>query len=125
MTKNQSSDYDSLFREYLRICNEGLHANKGCYPYPRVMREMEDRLRSHPIQVAIYDQYQDQPEIRYEMVMDGECLAFRAPRKKVQAKHPWLISKHYLEEVTQHPPIYIGNPAQLDWTWLTCPDVGV
>ena len=120
-----SSNCGALFREYIRICNEALEANKDCYPYPRVMRQIEGRLCDHPVQVVIYDEHENQSEAVYDMVMEGQRLAIQPPHKKPPVKHPWLVSRHYLEEVTQHPQTYISNPAQLDWKWLNCHDVGV
>ena len=121
----QSPNYDALFQEYLRICNEALEANKDCYPYSCIMQEIEDRLRSHAVQVAIIDKDEKHPEALYDLVILDRLLAVKPPHKKPHAKCPWRITRQFLEEVALHPQAYINNPAQLNWEWLNSCDVGV
>ena len=125
MTKTSAAHYDGLFQEYLRICNEALAVNKGCVPYYCVMEEIENRLNSHAIQVAIYDKDKLHPEASYDLIIQDHKLTAKPPHKKPQVKCPWLISRQHLEDVTAHPQVYINNPAKLDWEWLNNCNVGV
>lgn len=110
----------TLFQEYIRICNAALDANKHCYPYDRVIREIENRLCFHAVHAAVYDEDGARPEIFFELKMHESQIVAKSCHKP-HAKKPWRISRHYLEEVTQHPQSYITDPAQLNWAWLNNP----
>ena len=121
----KSADYDALFAEYLRVCNEALETNKDCFPYYCVMQEIEDRLKTHVVQVSIYDKDEHHPEALYDLIIKDQCLAVKPPHKKPHVKCPWRITRQFLEEVAANPQTYINNPAQLNWEWLNRCDVGV
>jgi len=121
---SKKAPYDSLFQEYLRICNEALQCSKHCYPYDRIVLQIEDHLKDRAVQVAIYDQNENHPEAFYDMVLKDQLLTAKVPHKP-RAKNPWQISRYFLEQVTNNPYTYISNPAQLDWKWLTDHDVGL
>ena len=116
-------DYDTLFKEYVRICNAALEANKHCYPYDRVLIEIQDRLKAHTVRAAIYDADETKPEAVFEMFLDDKLIGAKTPHNP-HARHPWLISRKYLEAVAAHPDTYITNPASLDWRWLNDRTIG-
>jgi hypothetical protein len=116
-------DYDALIHEYARVCNAALDANKGCYPYMRVIVEVEERLKFHKVRVAVYDKDENHPEAFFELVVQDKQITVK-PAHKPHAKHPWLVSRLYLEEIARQPDIYINNPADLDWRWLNDHELG-
>ena len=121
----KTSDYDALFLAYLRVCNEALEANKDCYPYMRIMQEIEVRLKSHAVRVAIIGKDENHPEALYDLVIEDQRLAVKPPHKKPRVICPWRITRQFLEDVAQNPKAYINNPAQLKWEWLNSCDIGV
>lgn len=125
ISQKESVNYDALFREYLLVCNEALEANKDCFPYNRILVEIEDRLKSHVVQVAIYDKNENHPEALYDLIIHDQRLGVKPPHKKPPVKCPWRITRHFLEEVAQDPQAYINNPAQLKWEWLNSCAIGV
>lgn len=122
MTKRKL--YSTLFQEYVSVCNKALQANKDCFPYDRILHQIEFLLKCHVVQAAVYDEDENHPSEFYDMVFENGLMTLKVAHKP-HAKHPWLLKKSFLEEVTQHPGEFINNPATLNWKWLTDHCVGV
>lgn len=121
---SKETPYGSLFQEYLRVCNEALQHNKDCFPYNRIIHQIEELLKDHAVQAAIYDHDETHPEALYDMILKDGQLAAKAPHRP-HSKKPWRLGKYFLEQVAKNPHTYIHNPAQLNWKWLTNHDVGL
>jgi hypothetical protein len=120
---HNTPNYDALIHEYARACNSALEANKDCYPYMRVVQEIEERLKFHKVRGAVFDQDENHPEAFFELVIKNRQITAN-PGHAPHARHPWLVSRQYLEEVARQPDIYINNPADLDWRWLNDQTLG-
>lgn len=120
----QQSDHEALFNEYLRVCNAALECHKHCFPYNRILYQVEELLKDHAVQVAIYEEDEENPVKRHDMILLKGKLAVKAPHRPY-ARRPWRLSRYFLEQVASNPDSYIHNPAQLNWKWLTDHGIGI
>jgi hypothetical protein len=119
-----TQDYERLFGEYLRVCNEALERHKHCFPYNRIIYQIEELLESHAVQAALFENEENHPVQRFDMILKDGRLTAQAPHRP-HVHHPWCLSRYFLEKVAQSPDTYINNPAQLNWQWLTDHKVGI
>ena len=115
---------DALFQKYLNVCNEALAAHKHCFPYDRILHQIEFLLQCHHVEALIYDKDAEHPEAIYDMALkDGALTATKVDIS--DAQRPWRLSKSFLKQVARNPQCYIHNPGELDWQWLADHRVGV
>ena len=115
MVAESKNEFDTLFREYLDVCNRALEANKDKFPYKQLWSMTESVLDDSSVKFAVYD---DRPKECYSLKLEDHKIK---PVKKCDtedAKEAWRMNLSYLQRVVEHPEEYIEHPAKLDWEWL-------
>ena len=113
--KDHSNEYDQLFKEYLKICNRALEANKDSFPYKQIWGATENFLEDHSIKLAVYD---DMPKGCYSLHLKDKKIQSSDNCDVSDAKDAWRVNLSYLQHVVKNPDEYIDHPAKLDWDWL-------
>jgi len=118
-TANKDKDaqeYEKVFQEYLKICNQAIEQNKSKFPYTEIwgarMKLMEKDAK---VEAIVYD---DRPKLSYMLRLTKDMKIEIAEKKEIPPDEAWPFTYQYLKRVVDHPQEYIENPAKLEWGWL-------
>lgn len=107
-------DINSLFQQYLSICNQALYQHKEEFPYKHIWEAVETLQEGKDIDLIIYD---NKPKNHYKVRLHNKQL--NIVDSDTSGRHDgWKLNISYLREVINHPQDYIDHPAKLDWDWL-------
>lgn len=106
-----------LMQRYVSICNAALLKNSARFPFKQILAAAEKNGKGRPVDVAIIDQ----PDSDHYAITLAEGR-IKAEKQKMQINHcdqaQWRVKQSYLDDVVRNAPVYIENPARLDWEWL-------
>jgi hypothetical protein len=109
-------EYETVFQQYLEVCNRAIEKNKGKFPYTEIwgarLKELKDEVRVHAV---VFD---DRPKLSYMLRLTPEMKIEIAEKKELPAEDSWPFTYQYLKRVVENPDEYIANPARLEWGWL-------
>lgn len=106
---------NDIVNRYVSICNVALFKNAGRFPFKQILEAAEQRSRGKIVEMTI----EDWPEGYTLSLSEGRISA-----EKHQCNDPcqcdgrWKVSKEYLHNVVENAPVYIENPARINWEWL-------
>ena len=110
----QPQDIDSLFKQYLIICNEAMKAHAHEFPYKQIWNAVERLQSGEPVDLTIYD---DEPQQHYKVCLKNKHIDLVQADKNGNIDG-WKMNTSYLRKVVENPEEYIKQPAKLDWDWL-------
>ncbi|MGE0754250.1 MAG: hypothetical protein AB7L92_03720 [Alphaproteobacteria bacterium] len=110
-----TNEYEQLFSEYLKVCNQVLEKNKDRFPYKQLWDTTEKICSDQDIKMAIYD---DRPKECLSLTIKGTQLQAKPCQDDGVCKYAWRMNYSYLKNVVDKPEEYIKHPAKLDWDWL-------
>ncbi|MDG1287698.1 MAG: hypothetical protein P8P30_09085 [Rickettsiales bacterium] len=108
------TEYERLFRDYVKICNRALTVNKDIFPFKHIWNAAEAELQNGSVKIIIYD---DEPKMNYSLRLQNNKIDASAC-SHIGKDEPWYLNTSYLRRVVEHPDEYIDNPAMIDWDWL-------
>lgn len=114
---NQDFETLNLVKTYFNICNAALVKGRGS-PFIGSVGSLFTRLVSPAVVIleVADDDRQPPAAFRTEFV-DGQ---FKPVREACagDAGATFLLSRHFLQRVSENAEFYIANPEKLDWGWL-------
>jgi hypothetical protein len=110
------TEYESVFRQYLDVCNQAIEKNKDKFPYTEIWNaRLKGPENSSLIHAVVFD---DRPKLAYLLRLTPEMKIEITEKKELQTDEAWPFSYQYMKRVINHPEKYITNPARLQWGWL-------
>ena len=110
------TEYESVFRQYLDVCNQAIEKNKDKFPYTEIWNaRLKGPENSTLIHAVVFD---DRPKLAYLLRLTPEMKIEISEKKELQTDEAWPFSYQYMKRVITHPEKYITNPARLQWGWL-------
>lgn len=106
-------DIETLFKQYLTICNEAIDKHKDEFPYKEILNLGNTLMGDRSIDLAIYD---DRPKGAFSLKFKNQKLANDNYPSDVEKA--WRVNLSYLKHVVEYPEKYIEHPEKLDLDWL-------
>jgi len=107
---------DDLLSRYLAVCNKALDLNRDRFPFKQILSAAQEVEQRHKVELQIIGDRGrrfvlsfNEGHIRFEP--HNDC----GPSQCVRT---WRVDPGYLEYVSQHPDVFIQNPARIDWEWM-------
>ena len=108
---------DSIIETYVNVCNQALELNKHRFPFKQILGAARQFETGKNIEVTVIDDERassyvfsiQNGRIRHARHSDcGDC----------QCHRQWKIDLNYLEKIANNAPIYVQNPAKINWEWM-------
>lgn len=114
---SEGQNSQDIVQRYVSICNVALFKNAKRFPFKQILEAAEKTSYGRMIEVEVYD------------LPSSDKYVFSLAKGRIMAeKHDcgdsckcdgkWSVSKDYLDNVIREAPLYIENPARIDWDWL-------
>lgn len=113
MTEKES-EYDSLLRRYIEICNEAIEKNGDKFPYSAIWGAALPQVEGKQLAFALRD---DRPKARLRVAVDGAHLDAANEGETCQDVD-WVFDYSHLKDVIENADACINEPTRLDWSWL-------
>lgn len=114
---NETHQISNMVERYISICNVALFRNSARFPFKQILEAAEKLSCGRKIEMTI-DGLPDS-DAYVLSISDGRINAEKHNCGEVcNCDGKWLVSREYLQNVVEHAPIYIENPALIDWEWL-------
>lgn len=112
---DDAKEYEQLFADYIKVCNQALAENKEVFPYKQLANTTEGLLGGNRVKIVMYD---DRPKACYALRLNDSNISSTQINDPEHTKEAWRVNYTYLKRVVENPEDYIKHPAKLDWDWL-------
>lgn len=113
----KTMDINTLFSQYLTVCNAALDKHKDDIPYKQLIRAGEKLLEDRKLGIAVYKDEPSKPFDYFTVRFDRGAFHLVGHGKK-EPDLAWKAKRSYLERVVDNQAEYIEHPAKLDFHWF-------
>lgn len=108
---------DTIINTYVDVCNQALELNKHRFPFKQILGAAKQYENGKNIEINVVDG--DKIESYVFSIRDSSIIARQHEDcGDCNCVRRWKIERHYLEAISRNAPIYVQNPAKINWEWL-------
>jgi len=112
----EAEEYETIFQQYLEICNQAIEKNKNTFPYTEIWGARFKTLEAEAtLQATVYD---DRPKVAFMLRLTKDMKIEIVEKKTIAPEDEWPFTYQYLKRVVDNPQEYIDHPTKLEWGWL-------
>ena len=106
-----------IIQRYVSICNVALFKNAQRFPFKQILEAAEKTSHGRIIEVEISD-WPEAGKYAFKLSRGRIMVEKHDCGKECKCDGKWSVNKDYLESVITRAPVFIENPARIDWDWL-------
>ena len=112
--KNELSEYETLLRQYLDVCNAVISTNRDQALLNQLWQTLEDYINDERMVISLLD---DREKGRHLLQFKDRQIHCKDDMPPEEAS-VWHLRYSHLQYVVDHANEYKDNPAKLDLSWL-------